>query len=211
MPPRPTLTEELTAAAVADPFLPVASLIFLLAVVHTFLAPVFSSWAHRLAEAHAERLRRGEVAVSEEGGSADFRASILHFLGEVEAVFGVWAFVLFWAFVCWPGKGWGFAVAYMETADYASAARLASEGASSAHRILASPKYLEPLFVFVIMAIASSRPVFATASSLLTRLAGVFGGSPFARWAVVLTVAPLLGSFITEPAAMTIAALMLAD
>jgi len=211
MTPRPTLTEELTAAAVADPFLPVASLIFLLAVVHTFLAPVFSSWAHRLAEAHAERLRRGEVAVSEEGGSADFRASILHFLGEVEAVFGVWAFVLFWAFVCWPGKGWGFAVAYMETADYASAARLASEGASSAHRILASPKYLEPLFVFVIMAIASSRPVFVTASGMLRRVSGLLGGSPFARWAVVLFVAPLLGSLITEPAAMTIAALMLAD
>ncbi len=199
------------AAAAADPFLPVASLIFLLAIIHTFLAPWFTSLAHRLEEAHLERVRRGEVPVNEEGRSADFRASALHFLGEVEAVFGIWAFVLFYAFVLWPGKGWAFATAYMETADYAAAARLAAEPAGPASRILASPKYLEPLFVFVIMAIASSRPVFATASSLLTRLAGVFGGSPFARWAVVLTVAPLLGSFITEPAAMTIAALMLAD
>ncbi len=198
-------------AARADPFLPVASLIFLLAIIHTFLTPFFSSWAHRLEAAHAERVRKGEAPVNEEGRSADFRAAALHFLGEVEAVFGIWAFVLFYAFVLWPGKGWAFATAYMETADYAAAARLVADPSAPGARILASPKYLEPLFVFVIMAIASSRPVFATASAFLRRVAGLFGGSPFARWTVVLCVAPLLGSLITEPAAMTIAALMLAE
>ena len=86
---------------------------------------------------------------------------------------------------------------------------LVAEPAGPGARILASPKYLEPLFVFVIMVIASSRPIFSTASGLLNRLARSVGGSPLARWAVVLTVAPLLGSLITEPAAMTIAALML--
>ena len=207
---RPTLAEELSAAAAADPFLPVASAIFLLAVLHTFLAPMIAARAHRLEEEHAARVRRGEVPVNEQGLSADFRASVLHFFGEVEAVFGLWAFVLFWAFVLWPGKGWAFAAGYFETVDYAAAGRLAA-GAGDAARHLASPKYLEPLFVFVIMAIASSRPVFATASGLLNRVAGVFGGSAFARWAVVISLAPLLGSFITEPAAMTIAALMLSD
>ena len=53
------------AAAAADPFLPVASLIFLLAIIHTFLAPWFTSLAHRLEEAHLERVRRGEVPVNE--------------------------------------------------------------------------------------------------------------------------------------------------
>ncbi len=208
---RPTLADELSAAAGSDPFLPVATGIFLLAILHTFLAPWFASRAHRLEAAHAERVRRGEAPVNDEGRSADFRAAALHFLGEIEAVFGLWAFVLFWTFVLWPGKGWAFATAYMETADYAAAARLVADPAGHGPRILASPKYLEPLFVFVIMAIASSRPVFATASALLRRLARLFGGSPLARWAVVVGVAPLLGSFITEPAAMTIAALMLAD
>ncbi len=208
---RPTLTEELLAAASADPFLPVATGVFLLAILHTFLAPFFSARAHRLEEAHADRVRRGEAPVNEEGRSADFRASVLHLLGEVEAVFGLWALVLFWAFVLWPGKGWAFAVAYVETVDYAAAGRIAADSAGHGARLLASPKYIEPLFVFVIMAIASSRPIFATASGLLTGLARLFGGSPFARWTVVLCVAPLLGSFITEPAAMTIAALMLAD
>lgn len=204
-----TLWQELGAAAEADPFLPVASLIFLLAILHTFLAPWFAGMAHRLDEAHAERVRQGRAAVSAEGKSADFRASLLHFLGEIEAVFGIWAFALFWAFVLWPGKGWAFATAYVESADYAMAARLAAEPAGQGARILASPKYLEPLFVFVIMAIAASRPIFGTASRLLNGLARALGGTPLARWAVVLTVAPLLGSLVTEPAAMTLAALML--
>jgi hypothetical protein len=86
---------------------------------------------------------------------------------------------------------------------------MASEQAGQGVRILASPKYLEPLFVFVIMAIASSRPIFSTASRLLNNLARFLGGTPMMRWAVVLIVAPLLGSLITEPAAMTIAALMI--
>jgi hypothetical protein len=206
---RPTLWQELSAAAEADPFLVVASLIFFLAIIHTFLTPVFNRMAHHLEEAHAEKVRQGRAVVGPDGKSADFRASVLHFLGEIEAVFGIWAFFLFYAFVFWPGKGWDFATAYMETADYALATKLATEPAAQGTRILASPKYLEPLFVFVIMAIASSRPIFSTASGLLNGLARRLGGTPLTRWAVVLTVAPLLGSFITEPAAMTIAALML--
>ena len=209
MEPQPSIWAELAAVAKADPFLPVASGIFFLAILHTFLAPWFAGKAHELEARHHELAKAGKVPVGPDGRSADVRASILHFLGEIEAVFGIWAFALFWTVVLWPGKGWAFATAYMETADYARAGALAAAPAGPGERILASPKYLEPLFVFVIMVIAASRPIFATASGLLNRLARLLGGSPLARWAVVLTVAPLLGSLITEPAAMTLAALMI--
>ncbi|HEX4915629.1 MAG TPA: putative Na+/H+ antiporter, partial [Vicinamibacterales bacterium] len=62
----------------------------------------------------------------------------------------------------------------------------------------------------VIMALASTRPIINLAEAALRRLASLGGSSPAAWWIVILVVAPLLGSFITEPAAMTIAALLLA-
>jgi hypothetical protein len=69
--------------------------------------------------------------------------------------------------------------------------------------------YTEPIFVFVVMAIASSRPVLRFAENALSVVAGLGGGTPSAWWLSILTVGPLLGSFITEPAAMTICALLL--
>jgi hypothetical protein len=70
--------------------------------------------------------------------------------------------------------------------------------------------FTEPMFVVVIMAIAGTRPVLRCAESCLRVVAGFGGGTPGAWWLAILIVAPLLGSFITEPAAMTIAALLLA-
>jgi len=70
--------------------------------------------------------------------------------------------------------------------------------------------YTEPLFVVVIMALASTRPVVSFAEAALGRLASLGGGTPASWWVTILTVGPLLGSFITEPAAMTICALLLA-
>lgn len=200
MPESPTLWQELVAAAGKDPFLPVATVVFLFAVAHAFLAPFFARAAHHLHEAHQERVRRGAAPVNEAGESADFRGSVLHLLGEVEAVFGIWAGVLFVLMICWPGKGWDFACRYLESGDYAQA--LAGGPVSAA-------KFVEPLFVFVIMALASARPVLVLAGRLLGGVAQLLGGSPAARWFVILTLAPLLGSLITEPAAMTIGALLL--
>ncbi|MFZ9202219.1 MAG: putative Na+/H+ antiporter [Opitutales bacterium] len=176
-----SLWQELSAAASADPFLAVASGIFLLAIAHTFLAPRLAALGDR---------------------AQGSRAALLHLLGEVEVVFGLWALVLFGVMIAWPGKGWQMACAYIETADYAAAAKGAAPGGSS--------RYLEPIFVFVIMAMAASRPVLSLAESLLGGAARLLGGSPAARWASILTFAPLLGSLITEPAAMTLAALLLA-
>ena len=71
--------------------------------------------------------------------------------------------------------------------------------------------FIEPMFVVVIMAIASTRPVVKFSEQLLGLAAGLGGHSKAAWWFSILLIAPLLGSFITEPAAMTIAALLLAN
>jgi hypothetical protein len=60
------------------------------------------------------------------------------------------------------------------------------------------------LFVVVIMTIAASRPILETAERLMALGAALGRGSPAAWWLSILTIGPVLGSFITEPAAMTI-------
>ena len=114
-------------------------------------------------------------------------AGIFHLLGEVEVVFGFWAMVLVLAMVFLEGSS--AAVAYLDTRNYT-----------------------EPMFVFAIMVIAGSRAILHAARGLVTTIARfvpLAGGMAF--FFVVLAVVPVLGSFITEPAAMTLAALMLRD
>lgn len=113
-------------------------------------------------------------------------AGLLHLLGEVEVVFGFWAIVLVAAFALL--RGGDAALAYAESRHYA-----------------------EPLFVFVVMVIAASRPVVETllaGTQWLARRVPV--PTPLATAWLGLAVVPLAGSLITEPAAMTIAAVMLA-
>jgi hypothetical protein len=200
MPVAASLWSELSLAARTDPFLPVATGVFALAVLHAFAAPAFARAAHRLEAAHAERVALGAAPVNERGESSDFRAAAVHLLGEVEAVFGLWAFVLFALLIAWPGKGWAFACRYVESGDYAWAVAGGTAGPS---------KFIEPLFVFIIMALASARPVVGLAGRALDAAARLLGGSPAAHWFTLLTLAPLLGSLITEPAAMTIGAWLL--
>ena len=69
--------------------------------------------------------------------------------------------------------------------------------------------YTEPIFVVVIMALASTAPIVGLAESALRRVAGLGRGTPAAWWLTILTIGPILGSFITEPAAMTICAVLL--
>lgn len=85
-------------------------------------------------------------------------------------------------------------------------------GKQAATAYLDSRNFTEPMFVFAIMVMAGTRPVlqFAGASvSFLARLMPLNKG--VATYFLVLAFVPLLGSFITEPAAMTLAALMLRD
>jgi hypothetical protein len=113
-------------------------------------------------------------------------AGLFHLLGEVEVVFGFWATVLVCVIAAVSGPSQ--AVAYSESRQYA-----------------------EPLFVFVIMVVAASRPVLAAVQAALFSVAKVL---PFrnvvARVWLGLAAMPLMGSLITEPAAMTLAALTLA-
>jgi hypothetical protein len=164
-----------------DPFNAVATGIFFLAIVHTFVAPRFAALAHRIQHAANERARAaGEPA------RPSVAAETLHFMGEIEVVFGLWAAVLLIAITA--AKGWEAAKHYF------------AEGVI----------YTEPMFVIVIMALAATRPIITFAEAAMRRVARLGGGTPAAWWIVILTVGPLLGSFITEPAAMTICALLLA-
>jgi hypothetical protein len=65
------------------------------------------------------------------------------------------------------------------------------------------------MFVVIIMLIAASRPVLKFAEKLMAAVASIGRGSVAAWWCSILTIGPLLGSFITEPAAMTISAMLL--
>ncbi len=113
-------------------------------------------------------------------------AGLFHLLGEVEVVFGFWAIVLVLSMVLLVGGG--DALAYAE-----------------------SRNYTEPLFVFVVMVIAASQPVLrAVMASVNTLAERLPVPTPIATAWLGLAAVPLLGSLITEPAAMTIAALMLA-
>lgn len=142
----------------------IAAVLFALALAHTFATKSF--------ERLADRFPR--------------HAGLLHFFGEVEVVFGLWAMVLIvaMAFV----SGGAPALAYAE-----------------------SRTYTEPLFVFVIMVVAASKPVLETIRALVDRIAALMPvRTAVARVWLCLALVPLIGSFITEPAAMTLAALMLA-
>lgn len=113
-------------------------------------------------------------------------AGLLHLLGEVEVVFGFWAMVLM-----------------------VSMALLV--GADEAVRYAETRQYVEPIFVFVIMVMAASRPVLDVVRSLVSGVARLvpFRTALAETW-LGLAAVPILGSLITEPAAMTLAALVLA-
>ena len=143
----------------------VASALFALAVLHTFMTRYFGYLA-RLQTNHA---------------------GLWHLLGEVEAVFGVWAVAL---------------LAFM--AAYASP--------KAALSYLESRTFTEPAFIFAIMVIAASRPILDFAGVMLHWMARLLPlQRPTAYYFTLLFIGPLLGSFITEPAAMTLSALLLRE
>lgn len=167
-----------------------ASVIFGLAILHTFLAPKLMQISHRLDRAHRDALvRDGHAADLAEAASDDcpvsFRAELFHFLGEIEVVFGLWVLPLLAGMTYFDG--WTKSVHHLNSLNFT-----------------------EPLFVLVIMSIAASRPVMMFAQAVMGLLAAIGKYSVGAWWFSILTLGPLLGSFITEPAAMTVSALLLA-
>jgi hypothetical protein len=176
-----TLWDQLAGRVGVEPFNAVASAIFPVAILHTFTAARFTAWSHSLQHRHDEAARvRGDRP------TPSVAAEALHFLGEVEVVFGLWALVLAAAIAV--RFGWHTTTGYLND----------------------SVNYTEPLFVVVIMALASTRPVVTLAEGALRAVARVGGSTPAAWWMAILVIGPLLGSLITEPAAMTISALLLA-
>ena len=169
-----------------EPFNVVATIIFLLAIVHTFLAPKILGLSHRIQHNYEAQLREIHGPDLKEKIPRRQRqsipAAVLHFLGEIEAVFGIWIIPL--ALLMWAYKG----------------------AAVTRHYLDQDVSYIEPLFVVIIMAIAASRPIVQVA---VRALGAVAGQSPARWWFALLTIGPLFGSFITEPAAMTICALLL--
>ncbi len=181
--------ETIKSRAKEDPFNVAATVIFILAICHTFAASSLNKLAHHFEHIHEENLKkRGPRDDEHPDGEPEvsFRATVFHFLGEVEAIFGIWVIALA-----------GAATYYYSWGDF--------------KLYLGKDKiFTEPLFVVVIMAIAASRPVLRFAERVMSVAASLGKGSPAAWWLSVLIIAPILGSFITEPAAMTIAAMLLA-
>jgi hypothetical protein len=166
-----------------EPFNLWASLLFLGAVFHTFLTHKFIQLAHRLEERHEKQWQADPTHTGP--CPASMLARVCHFFGEVEVVFGIWVVPLF-ALMMWR-------VGRQPTLDYLNL------------RV----GYSEPLFVVTIMAVSSTRPVLQLAEQCLRFIARLGGGGPGAWWLTILTLGPLLGSLISEPAAMTISALLL--
>ena len=121
-----TLVEVLLSRLAAQPFNGVATGLFLLAVLHTFVANRFRRWAHHAQHEFDHRCR-------EQGRTPhpSFKAELLHFLGEVEVVFGLWALAVMLAITL--------------RFDWETARRYVTE----------TLHYIEPMFVVVVMAIAS--------------------------------------------------------
>jgi len=145
----------------------VATVLFALAVLHTFSVKYFANWAHRYPK-----------------GSIPENA--LHFLAETEVVFGLWGAVLF-------------------------AAIAAIEGSvDSAVHYIESLNFTEAKFVLVVMVVAATRPVVMLAERILNGMARLLPlRESLSFYLVALSIGPLLGSFITEPAAMTLLAIVL--
>jgi hypothetical protein len=173
----PPLGEVLAGRLSADPMNGVATALFALAILHTFLAPTLLAWSHRL---------RRRTEASGRAGPPGFAVEALHLLGEVEVVFGLWVIPLLVALAL---RG----------------------GLRAPERFLGQLGFAEPIFVVVVMAVASTRPVLDLAERLLGQVARLGGGTPRAWWIATLVVGPLLGSLITEPAAMIICALLLSQ
>ncbi|MEC8209004.1 MAG: putative Na+/H+ antiporter, partial [Verrucomicrobiota bacterium] len=84
------LIEQLKIRASADPFNVVATIIFFFAVVHTFLATIFNKMAHKFELEHRADVSSQNRIYVEGREPVSFKATIFHFLGEVEAIFGIW-------------------------------------------------------------------------------------------------------------------------
>jgi hypothetical protein len=163
----PNLFKKLIGRVRDEPFNLVGTIIFLCAIIHTFLTSKFTHIAHGYQQEFAALEKHegeSDPSVERRRDALQFRSQFFHFMGEVEAVFGIWLVPLFLVIVLM--KGWSTLVGYIASLDPA-----------------------EPVFVVVIMAIASSRPILRLTESWLAKLAALgalppqHGGFPSSLWA----------------------------
>ena len=178
--------ETLVSRVEFAPFNLFVTIIFLCAIVHTFCYGKFldlSKYFEEKALSETGRKRKKKHAV--------FLAELFHLLGEVEAIFALWLIPLFMGFGF--VYGWNDLTAYLDKLTFADA------------------KYVEPVFVVVVMCMAGTRPLIQLASDIINLFARLGSGKVWAWWVSILVIGPLLGSFITEPAAITICATLLVE
>jgi len=118
-------------------------------------------------------------------------AGLWHLLGEVEIVFGFWAAIL---------------IVFLALVDDLETAR----------HYASTRNFTEALFVFAIMVVAGSKPILNFVTHILHALGKVLQTvlrtkSTPTLYFLTLSITPVLGSFITEAAAMTLAAFLLRD
>ncbi|MDO9180847.1 MAG: putative Na+/H+ antiporter [Bacteriovorax sp.] len=146
----------------------ISSLLFLIAIIHTFLINKFKMIAIKYA-------------------ANSIKHNFWHLLSDIEIVFGLWSFVFLGLFIL-------------------------TNGLSSTVIYLESLNFTEPAFVFVIMCMAATRPIIMLAEKIIHFISTLL---PFSErlsfYISALVIGPILGSFITEPAAMTVSALILLD
>lgn len=185
----PSLFGKLVGRIEREPLNLVATIIFFAAISHTFLATKFRQIAYHYQQAYQaiEHLLHDPYDLPDPGRGHEkliFRAQLFYFMGEVEAVFGIWLIPLFAAIIAF--HGWSTMVDYVGNVNVADA-----------------------IFVVVIMAMAGSLPIIRLTETAIAKVSAIGSRTPAAWWLAILTLGPLLGSVITGPAAMTICALLL--
>ena len=112
-------------------------------------------------------------------------------MAEIEVVFGIWAGIFLTIFYI-------------------------NSGFEPMYEYLTTRNYNEPVFIFIIMIVAATRPILKTVTNIVN-----YAGDKLTTWFrlpgavgvyfILLAIVPILGSLITEPAAITLAALILSD
>lgn len=163
----------------------VALIIFAFAVLHTFMTHKIREAAFSVEQGHRNKLKEAGKPLEIRGREkVSFIAESLYFLGEVEVVFALWAIPLFIAIASF--FDWSSAIEYINTRDYT-----------------------EALYIVVIMIVTSTRPIVHLAENIVHFFSKLFGDSISSWWFVILSIGPITGSFITEPAAMVICCVLL--
>ena len=171
-----------------------ATVLFALAVLHTFFVKRFAHWAHKYPA--------GSVG-----------ENVLHFLAETEIVFGVWAAILVIGIAVLNGSI-DDAVTYVEklggSSDPAEVEKLGSVAEAVDYVKGTTDSYKEPKFVMIVMIMAATRPVVNMAELLILWIARLLPmRESVSFYIAALSFGSLFGSFITEPAAMTLLAMLL--